>query len=123
MGLEFASHILVPFLCVCAAVTVVSLLVLARQHGVNLSALGIGVDFLQVVSMYVADQRVACVACTRSSWLTWTLWIPSFAAALSWPSHGSTLRLHRVHTQRDSSCLHMSNNPVIQSLLFLVWLG
>ena len=33
--------------------TVISLLVLARQHGVNLSALGIGVDFLQVVSMCV----------------------------------------------------------------------
>ncbi len=34
-------------------VTVITLLVLARRHGVNLSALGIGVDFLQVISMYV----------------------------------------------------------------------
>ena len=33
---------------------VVGLLALARHHGVNLSALGIGVDFLQVVSMYAS---------------------------------------------------------------------
>ena len=31
---------------------IVALLVLARRHGVNLSALGIGVDFLQVVSLF-----------------------------------------------------------------------
>ena len=34
------------------AVGIVALLVLARRYGVNLSALGIGVDFLQVVSLF-----------------------------------------------------------------------
>ncbi len=32
----------------------ISLLVVARRVGVNMSALGIGVDFLQIVSMFAA---------------------------------------------------------------------
>ena len=39
------------------AATVVSVLAVAKRMGVNLSAVGIGVDFLQVVSMYV------CLCC------------------------------------------------------------
>jgi hypothetical protein len=38
---------------VCAfAAGILGLLVLARRNGINLSALGIGVDFLQVVSLF-----------------------------------------------------------------------
>ncbi len=35
-----------------APVVILALLVFARRKGVNLSALGIGVDFLQVVSLF-----------------------------------------------------------------------
>jgi hypothetical protein len=38
--------------CHSSTVAIVGLLVLARRSGVNLSALGIGVDFLQVVSLF-----------------------------------------------------------------------
>ena len=43
-----------PFYCGIGprTVTVVALLVIARRRGINLAALGIGVDFLQIVSMY-----------------------------------------------------------------------
>jgi hypothetical protein len=42
-----------PALAACACpVAIIILLVLARKYGINLSALGIGVDFLQVVSLF-----------------------------------------------------------------------
>ncbi len=41
--------------CLCSdAVLAVAALVWARRVGVNMSALGIGVDFLQIVSMFTA---------------------------------------------------------------------
>lgn len=73
---ELARHPLAP----CdSAVVIVGLLVLARRHGVNLSALGIGVDFLQVVSLF------------SSFGFTWPVALKGFFTAASTSSFNDQL--------------------------------